>query len=79
MIPIVTVIGIQLGYLLGGAMLTETVFAWPGIGKYTVEAIMKSDFPIVQGVVLLIAFIFVMMNLIVDIIYAFLDPRIRYS
>lgn len=79
MIPIVTVIGIQLGYLLGGAMLTETVFAWPGIGKYTVEAIMKSDFPIVQGVVLLIAFIFVIMNLIVDIIYAFLDPRIRYS
>lgn len=79
MIPIVTVIGIQLGYLLGGAMLTETVFAWPGIGKYTVEAIMKSDFPIVQGVVLLIAFIFVIMNLVVDIIYAFLDPRIRYS
>lgn len=79
LIPIVTVIGIQLGYLLGGAMLTETVFAWPGIGKYTVEAIMKSDFPIVQGVVLLIAFIFVMMNLIVDIIYAFLDPRIKYS
>lgn len=79
MIPIVTVIGIQLGYLMGGAVLTESVFAWPGIGKYTVEAIMKSDFPIVQGVVLLIAFIFVMVNLVVDIIYAFLDPRIRYS
>ncbi len=79
LIPIVTVIGIQLGYLMGGAVLTETVFAWPGIGKYTVEAIMKSDFPIIQGVVLLVAFIFVMMNLIVDIIYAFLDPRIKYS
>jgi peptide/nickel transport system permease protein len=79
LIPIVTVIGIQLGYLMGGAVLTESVFAWPGIGKFTVEAIMKSDFPIVQGVVLLIAFIFVMMNLIVDIIYAFLDPRIKYS
>ncbi len=79
LIPIVTVIGIQLGSLMGGAVLTETVFAWPGIGKYTVEAIMKSDFPIVQGVVLLVAFIFVMMNLIVDIIYAFLDPRIKYS
>ncbi|WP_070000759.1 ABC transporter permease [Cellulosilyticum sp. I15G10I2] len=79
LIPIVTVIGIQLGYLMGGAVLTETVFAWPGIGKFTVEAIMKSDFPIVQGVVLLIAFIFVMMNLVVDIIYAFLDPRIKYS
>jgi peptide/nickel transport system permease protein len=79
LIPIVTVIGIQLGYLLGGAVLTETVFAWPGIGKFTVEAIMKSDFPIVQGVVLLVAFIFVVMNLVVDIIYAFLDPRIKYS
>ncbi|MGL4345983.1 MAG: ABC transporter permease [Cellulosilyticaceae bacterium] len=79
LIPIVTVIGIQLGYLMGGAVLTETVFAWPGIGKFTVEAIMKSDFPVVQGVVLLIAFIFVMMNLVVDIIYAFLDPRIKYS
>ncbi|PHV70925.1 peptide ABC transporter permease [Sporanaerobium hydrogeniformans] len=79
LIPIVTVIGIQLGSLMGGAVLTETVFAWPGIGKYTVEAIMKSDFPIVQGVVLLVAFIFVMMNLVVDIIYAFLDPRIKYS
>ncbi|MDF2615268.1 MAG: transporter permease [Clostridia bacterium] len=79
LIPIVTVIGIQLGYLLGGAVLTETVFAWPGIGKFTVEAIMKSDFPIVQGVVLLVAFIFVVMNLVVDIVYAFLDPRIKYS
>jgi len=79
LIPIVTVIGIQLGYLLGGAVLTETVFAWPGIGKFTVEAIMKSDFPIVQGVVLLVAVIFVVMNLVVDIIYAFLDPRIKYS
>nr|WP_302597708.1 ABC transporter permease [uncultured Cellulosilyticum sp.] len=79
LIPIVTVIGIQLGYLMGGAVLTESVFAWPGIGKYTVEAILKSDFPVVQGVVLLIAFIFVVMNLIVDIIYVFLDPRIKYS
>lgn len=79
LIPIVTVIGIQLGYLMGGAVLTESVFAWPGIGKYTVEAILKSDFPVVQGVVLLIAFIFVIMNLVVDIIYAFLDPRIKYS
>lgn len=79
LIPIVTVIGIQLGYLMGGAVLTESVFAWPGIGKYTVEAILKSDFPVVQGVVLLIAFIFVVMNLVVDIIYAFLDPRIKYS
>lgn len=79
LIPIVTVIGLQLGGLLGGAVLTESVFAWPGIGSYTVQAILKSDFPVVQGIVMLIAIIFVVMNLIVDIIYAFLDPRIKYS
>lgn len=79
LIPIVTVIGLQLGSLLGGAVLTETVFSWPGIGAYTVECILKSDFPVVQGVVLLVATIFVLMNLLVDVIYAFLDPRIKYS
>lgn len=79
LIPIVTVIGLQLGSLLGGAVLTETVFSWPGIGAYTVACILKSDFPVVQGVVLLIATVFVLMNLIVDVIYAFLDPRIKYS
>jgi len=79
LIPIVTVIGLQLGSLLGGAVLTETVFSWPGIGAYTVASILKSDFPVVQGVVLLIATIFVVMNLFVDVIYAFLDPRIKYS
>lgn len=79
LIPIVTVIGLQLGSLLGGAVLTETVFSWPGIGAYTVECILKSDFPVVQGVVLLVATIFVLMNLLVDVIYAFLDPRIQYS
>ena len=79
LIPIITVIGLQLGSLLGGAVLTETVFSWPGIGAYTVTCILKSDFPVVQGVVLLVAAIFVLMNLIVDVIYAFLDPRIKYS
>jgi len=79
LMPIVTVIGLQLGGLLGGAVLTESVFSWPGIGAFTVSCILKSDFPVVQGVVLLIAVIFVLMNLIVDIIYAFLDPRIKYS
>nr|MDA8224220.1 ABC transporter permease [Desulfitobacterium hafniense] len=68
LIPIVTVIGLQLGSLLGGAVLTETVFSWPGIGAYTVACILKSDFPVVQGVVLLIASIFVLVNLIVDVI-----------
>lgn len=79
LIPIVTVIGLQLGMLLGGSVLTETVFSWPGIGAYTVQCILKSDFPVVQGVVMLIATIFVLMNLLVDIVYAFLDPRIKYS
>ncbi len=79
MIPVTTVIGLQLGSLLGGAVLTETVFSWPGIGNYTVQCILKSDFPVVQGVVLLIACIFVLINLVVDIIYAFIDPRIKYS
>ncbi|MBP1759642.1 MAG: ABC-type dipeptide/oligopeptide/nickel transport system, permease component [Firmicutes bacterium] len=79
LIPIVTVIGLQLGSLLGGAVLTETVFSWPGIGAYTVACILKSDFPVVQGVVLLVASIFVLVNLVVDVIYAFLDPRIKYS
>ena len=79
LIPIVTVIGLQLGMLVGGSVLTETVCSWPGIGAYTVQCILKSDFPVVQGVVMLIATIFVLMNLLVDIVYAFLDPRIKYS
>lgn len=79
MIPVTTVIGLQLGSLLGGAVLTETVFSWPGIGNYTVQCILKSDFPVVQGVVLLIACTFVLINLIVDIIYAFIDPRIKFT
>lgn len=79
MLPVSTVIGLQLGSLLGGALLTETVFAWPGIGKFAVDCVLKSDFPVVQGVVLLVAVIFVFMNLLVDIIYAWLDPRIKYG
>ncbi|WP_239284635.1 ABC transporter permease [Collinsella sp. An2] len=79
MLPVTTVIGLQLGSLLSGAMLTETVFAWPGIGSYVIDSIMRSDFPVVQGAVLLIGAIFVVINLIVDIIYAYLDPRISYS
>jgi ABC-type dipeptide/oligopeptide/nickel transport system permease component len=79
MIPIVTVIGLQLGSLLGGAVLTETVFSWPGIGSYTVDSILKSDYPVVQGSVMILAIVFVLVNLAVDIFYAFLDPRIKYS
>ena len=79
LIPVTTVIGLQFGALLGGALLTESVFSWPGIGKFTVDSILKSDFPIVQGIVLLVAVIFVTINLVADLGYAFLDPRIKYS
>jgi ABC-type dipeptide/oligopeptide/nickel transport system permease component len=79
MIPIVTVIGVQAGYLLGGAVLTETVFAWPGVGTLMVQGILARDFPLVQGCVLVIALTFVLVNLAVDLLYAYLDPRIRYE
>lgn len=79
MIPVITVIGLQLGALLGGAVLTETVFSWPGVGSYTIEAILKSDYPVVQGAVMLMAVVFVVVNLVVDLLYAYLDPRIKYS
>ncbi|BES64499.1 ABC transporter permease [Gottschalkiaceae bacterium SANA] len=79
MIPIVTVIGLQMGGLLGGAVLTETVFSWPGVGSYTVESILKSDYPVVQGTVMMMSIIFVLVNLAVDLIYSVLDPRIKYS
>lgn len=79
LIPIVTVIGLQMGALLGGAVLTETVFSWPGIGSYIVDGILVSDYPRVQGAVLLIGTIFVIVNLIVDILYCYLDPRIQHN
>jgi len=79
LIPVTTVVGLQFGSLLGGALLTESVFSWPGIGKFTVDCILKSDFPIVQGIVLLVAIVFVTVNLGADLAYAFLDPRIKYS
>jgi ABC-type dipeptide/oligopeptide/nickel transport system permease component len=76
---VVTTIGLQFGTLLGGAVLTETVFAWPGIGRLLVDSIFFRDFPVVQGVVLLIAVAFIAVNLITDLVYAVVDPRIRYS
>ena len=76
--PIVTIFGLDLGILLGGAILTETVFNIPGIGRLAFDAIQKSDLPIVQGTVLIAAAFVILMNLVVDIIYAFLDPRVRY-
>jgi ABC-type dipeptide/oligopeptide/nickel transport system permease component len=77
--PIVTVLGIQVGTLLGGAILTETVFSWPGLGSMMVRAIQARDYPLVQGGVLLIATTFVLVNLLVDLMYAVFDPRIRYE
>jgi peptide/nickel transport system permease protein len=79
MIPVVTVIGLQLGNLLGSAIVTETIFALPGIGRLVVDSIYQRDFPLVQGVTLYLALIFLCVNLVVDMIYAYLDPRIRYS
>lgn len=78
-IPVVTVLGLQFGYLLGGAILTETVFSWPGLGSMMVRAIQARDYPLVQGGVLFIASTFVLVNLLVDMVYTFLDPRIRYQ
>jgi peptide/nickel transport system permease protein len=79
LIPIVTVIGLQTGRLLGGAVLTETIFAWPGVGRYIFEAISSRDYPVIQSGILVIAFIFVIINLLVDILYAAIDPRISYK
>lgn len=78
-LPIITIIGLQTGTLLAGAILTETIFAWPGIGKWVYDAILGRDYPIVQGGTLLIALVFVAVNLLVDVSYAFLDPRIHYE
>ena len=79
MIPTVTVLGLQFGALLSGAVITEFVFAWPGVGKYAVDATLARDYPVVQAVVLMMAVIFTAVNLAVDLLYAYLDPRIRYA
>ncbi|UCG94208.1 MAG: ABC transporter permease, partial [Candidatus Aerophobus sp.] len=79
MIPVVTVIGLNFGLLLAGAILTETVFSWPGIGRYVVSAVRMRDYPAVQGSVMFFAFVFVIVNLITDIIYVYIDPRIHYK
>jgi peptide/nickel transport system permease protein len=76
-IPIVTIVGIELGTLLGGAVITETIFAWPGVGRLSVQAIYNRDYPVVQAAVFLLASTFVMVNLVVDVLYTYLDPRIR--
>ncbi len=77
-IPVLTVIGIQFGSLLGGAVLTEFVFAWPGIGRLMVDSIFARDFPVVQGIILVFALMFIVVNLIVDILYSYVNPKIQY-
>jgi peptide/nickel transport system permease protein len=79
LIPIVTVIGVQVGYLLGGAVVTEQVFTLPGVGRLVLDAVGQRDYPLVQGTILFIALLFMLSNLIVDLLYAYLDPRIRYD
>jgi len=78
-IPIVTLLGLQFAQLLGGAVVTETIFAWPGVGRLVIEAIFNRDFPVVQGVVLIVSLIFVGVNLLVDFSYALLNPRVRFE
>ncbi|SET71555.1 peptide/nickel transport system permease protein [Salinibacillus kushneri] len=78
-IPVLTVVGLQTGLLLGGAILTETIFGWPGIGRYIYDAIQARDYPVIQSGILIIATIFVIINLIVDLLYAAIDPRIKYK
>ncbi len=79
LIPVITVIGLQVGVLLSGAILTETIFAWPGIGKWLIESIARRDYPSVQGGVLLVATAVITVNLIVDLLYGFINPRIRHA
>jgi peptide/nickel transport system permease protein len=79
LLPVVTVIGLEFGLLLAGAILTETIFAWPGIGRYVVNAVRMRDYPAVQGCVLFFAFTFVVVNLLTDLLYVLIDPRIKYE
>ncbi len=79
LIPIITVVGLQFGLLLGGAVLTETVFAWPGLGRLIVDSILGRDYPMIQGAILIFGLLYILVNLAVDLLYAAVDPRIRYD
>ena len=79
LIPVLTVIGLQVGFLISGAIIVETVFAWHGLGRLLVDAIASRDYPVIQGVVLLFALEFIGVNILTDILYAWADPRIRYQ
>jgi len=79
MLPVVTVIGLQVGTLLAGAILTETIFSWPGLGRWLIEALQRRDYPVVQGGVLLTAILIILVNLLVDLLYGVVNPRIRHK
>jgi len=79
MLPVLTFAGLQMGFLIGGAMVVETVFSWPGVGKLLVDSIMLKDFSMVQGCVLVIAVLFCLITLLIDVLYAVIDPRVRYE
>lgn len=79
LLPVVTVVGMEIGALLGGSVVTETVFAWPGVGQMLIQAINNRDFPLVQASIIFLAMAFVIINLVVDILYAYIDPRIQYD
>nr|MBA2453631.1 ABC transporter permease [Chloroflexia bacterium] len=79
LIPVITILGLEFGTLLGGAIITETVFSWPGVGRLIITAINQRDFPLVVGAVTIIATLFVFLNLVVDLLYGVIDPRVRYS
>jgi ABC-type dipeptide/oligopeptide/nickel transport system permease component len=78
-IPIITIMGLQVGALLGGAIITETVFAWPGVGRLAVDALIQRDWPVVRTVILLAAFLLVLINVLIDIIYAWIDKRVQFQ
>jgi ABC-type dipeptide/oligopeptide/nickel transport system permease component len=79
LIPVITVFGLQFGAFLGGAVVTESIYDWPGLGSMALQGILKRDYPMVQGAILLVVAIFILMNLLADLSYGFLDPRIRYD
>jgi peptide/nickel transport system permease protein len=79
LIPIVTILGLQFGAVLTGAVITETIFAWPGVGRLLIQSISFRDYPLVQGCILLIAVTYVAMNVLTDVVYGLLDPRIRFD
>jgi peptide/nickel transport system permease protein len=79
LIPVVTIVGMEFGQMLGGAVITETIFAWPGLGRLMIQAVMNRDFPLVQGAVFVVASIFIILNLLIDLSYTLLDPQVRFS